>query len=463
MSRLSDRAYDLLAQELARITTQHPLRQVQRDIILRRLNRLKQQSGPPLIHSELEEQILDLFPDFNLAVIRQAIQACGSPQGRTPSSPTSHQGPALLRGLRVGLGISGIVGGVVALVWIANLPYPMIRWPVSRIAPIVLLPSFMQMDHHYRQVVSLVEQSDQLINKATGPADITLGKQKVAQAQQSLDRLPVWFLGYYPRAYCQMFSCQWRFTYDEFATARAEVGRMQAKVFQEEQALQQFNQAEEVVGEAKAWYAKEKQPAAIAQWQKGLDALNELPPPTLAGRLAQAKLLAYERDFAKVDATLAGQTSTNTALAAAKEYAVLAASSAQNPPHPVEVWQKAEGQWEAAIEQLKQVESKDPGYLEAQKLKAQYENNLGTVQIRLKQEEEATRTHRQAQSLYADLLAQQDRANQPYYLSKIQNLLTLLDDVKTGTTAYAEAQTMFKQVNTLFKQVQTLQTQPSTR
>ncbi len=52
------------------------------------------------------------------------------------------------------------------------------------------------MDHHYRGAVAQVEQADQLINYATSPADIELGEVKVKQAQQHLDALPVWFLGY---------------------------------------------------------------------------------------------------------------------------------------------------------------------------------------------------------------------------------------------------------------------------
>ncbi len=72
------------------------------------------------------------------------------------------------------------------------------------------------MDHHYRGALAAVEQADQLINKATANTDIERGAQKVAEAQQHLDSLPVWFLGYYPQMYCGFVGCGWKFTLDEF-------------------------------------------------------------------------------------------------------------------------------------------------------------------------------------------------------------------------------------------------------
>jgi len=60
-----------------------------------------------------------------------------------------------------------VLGSAAGVVWVVNLPYPMIRLPVAKTAPILLLPSFISMDHHYRGVLAAVEQADQLVNKAT--------------------------------------------------------------------------------------------------------------------------------------------------------------------------------------------------------------------------------------------------------------------------------------------------------
>ncbi len=75
----------------------------------------------------------------------------------------------------------------------------MIRWLVARIAPILLLPSYISMDRHYRQAIAHVEQADQLINQPSSPADLSLGEKKLEAAEKNLGALPVWFLGYWPQ------------------------------------------------------------------------------------------------------------------------------------------------------------------------------------------------------------------------------------------------------------------------
>lgn len=63
--------------------------------------------------------------------------------------------------------------------------------------------------------------------------------------------MPVWFLGYQPQMYCQLFSCSWKFTYDEFEAARKSIGRMEAQIFQEQNAQNKLIAAETALTEAK--------------------------------------------------------------------------------------------------------------------------------------------------------------------------------------------------------------------
>ncbi|MEO1094825.1 MAG: hypothetical protein AAFX01_07995 [Cyanobacteria bacterium J06638_28] len=164
MNRLNTRAYDRLAKEVKRLTS-GASEAVRRDIILRRLHKLRVQQGTPLTYAELKAAIEDIFPEFDDKVLREAAKV--------------NQGASKLKLLRTAaLGTVVAAGGL----WFLNLPYPMIRWPVSKVAPIVLLPSFMAMNHNYRQTTSLVEQADQLVNQATSEQDITLGTAKVDQA-----------------------------------------------------------------------------------------------------------------------------------------------------------------------------------------------------------------------------------------------------------------------------------------
>jgi hypothetical protein len=298
MRRLNQRAFSILANEVNRLA-KDPLESVRRDIILRRLTKLQAQEGVPMTYGELKAEMEDIFPEFSDKVLRRAARA-------------NRKAGKLKLAWNVTVGLTIAAGGL----WVLNLPYPMIRWPVSRTAPILLLPSYISMDHSYRQAVSLVAQSDQLVNQATSTQDIELGAEKVDEAQKHLDRLPVWFLGYYPRSYCSLFSCSWRFTYDEFAAAREEIGRMEAKVFQEQNAFTLLDEGTAEVDAAKVAYQAadtgEAKTAAVTAWQAGMDKLNEIPPETLAGRQAQTKLDAYRRDFEQVSGVLAGGNRSNS-------------------------------------------------------------------------------------------------------------------------------------------------------
>jgi hypothetical protein len=146
------------------------------------------------------------------------------------------------------------IAGTAGVLWLVNLPYPMIRKPVAQVAPLLLLPSFMSMDYHYRGAIDSLEQADQLISKATGTADIELGGEKVKAAKKHLENLPVWFLGYYPQRYCSLFSCSWQFTLDEFEQARQRVARLDAIVFQDKNALIPLNEAKKSLSDAKQKY-----------------------------------------------------------------------------------------------------------------------------------------------------------------------------------------------------------------
>ena len=433
MNRLSDRAFEILQAEVRRITGNDAIGQVQREIALKRLEKLRQ-PGAPVPVEELRDALADLFPDFSEKILHSAARA---------NQPPSKLGNRLKF---AAIGLAGFAGTI----WVLNLPYPMIRYPVARIAPIVLLPSFISMDANYRQAIATTEQADQLINQSTSPADIELGETKVKIAQKSLDALPVWFLGYYPQAYCGWFGCSWRFTLDEFQQARKEVARMEAKVFQEKNALTQFQQAEQALGTAKQQYQESPNPAekqaAIVQWQQAVDQLHQLPSATLAGRTAQTKLPAYDRDFEQVAGLAKGLTLSGNLLQAAKAFADSAQQLAAGDAHTVTEWKEVETHWQEAIERLGKIPDKDPTYVEAQKMLAAYTVNLSKSRSRLQQEQESVQSYEQAEAMTNRFLStipdgakSIDRAALERGLNPI---VTQLKKVQKGTTVYAKAQEM---------------------
>lgn len=342
--------------------------------------------------------------------------------------------------------------GLAGSVWVLNLPYPMIRWPVARTAPLLLLPSYIQMDHDYRQTISLVEQADQLVNQATSAQDIELGAEKVALAQEHLDRLPVWFLGYYPVSYCNFFGCTWRFTLDEFQTARAEIGRMEAVVFQERNAQQLLQEGTSVVEAAQQSFQSAPsgtdRSTALATWQQGMDQLNEIPPETLAGRQASTKLQAYGRDYQQIAGNVAGGNRSSTLVDAAKAFAYEAAVEGQNPPHSAATWQRIADLWVMAITRLEAIPIDDPGYGEAQMLLAQYQRNLGIIRERINLENAASQALDEAKNQNTRLLAQDLTRMAPNEIaSQIQAIVDDLEKVRPGTTSYDEAQSLLTYAN----------------
>ncbi len=450
MSRLNDRAFTILQPEVKRLAGDNLALQVQRDIVLRRLEKLRIQTGEPATYEELRAAVSDIYPEFNPDLLRAAAKA---------NQPVQGFGQLISSQLWSKVGIAAtVVLGLAGTLYVVNLPYPMIRRPVARTAPILLLPSFMSMDYNYRQAIALVEQADQLVNQATGAADFELGTEKVNQANRHLDALPVWFLGYEPQGYCSFFGCSWRFTLDEFRVARASVGRMEAKLFQEKNALTLLTAGDTAIGRAQQDYQQSQRPAdqaaAIGAWQAAIDMLTQIPPETLAGRQAQTKLVAYTRDFQQVSGLSAGTARSNNLIAAAKGFAQPAATLVQNPPHAATTWNQAADLWQDAIARLNQIPVDDPGYLEAQQLLATYQTNLGQIRSRLETERASAEALQQAKRGIENLLALSNTSGNNRLASQIQNIINTLETIQPGTTAHSEAQDLLQSARNKLRELQ---------
>lgn len=446
MARLNDRAYQILKTEVKKAAkAKENNGKTMLGIVLQRLEKMRLERGDFATETQIREAITDHFPEFSPKVIRQAARANGQ----------------IGLGRWIQWGVLGVMVGAGGL-WVVNLPFPPIRRPVAQAAPILLLPSFFQMDQNYRQAIAHVEQADQLLNQATSGADIALGAEKVKAAQGNLDRLPVWFLGYEPVGYCSFFGCSWRFTLDEFQAARQKVGRMEAQAFQETNALTALATAEQTLTTAKTQYQQggddAQRQAAIAHWQVALDQLSQIPPNTLAGRLVAQKLIAHERDFAELTGTVASTQQTNEHISVAKAFGKQAAQMSQNPPHPASKWQQILDLWEEAIDELNRVQAGDAGYVEAQTLRAQYVANLAEIKTREESERQAIAAFEQANNAISRLLANtpDDAAavNKPATAGQIQEIITELEKIETGTTAHAKAQELLISARAKLAQLQ---------
>ncbi|MEG4488063.1 hypothetical protein [Microcoleus sp. D2_18a_B4] len=428
MARLTDRAFEILRAEVDKCAAADSLAgDVYRRMVIKRLEKLRSQNGTFASIEEIRDTFKDQFPNFSEQALKAAVKA---------NRPPGLFGKIIFAG--------SLLGSAAGIIWLINLPFPMIRWPVAKTMPILLLPSFMSMDHNYRQAIALVEQSDQLVNKATAVADFDLGEIKAKQAQKHLDALPVWFLGYYPKRYCSFFSCSWQFTLDEFQAARKNVGRMEAQIFQQKNAFTQLNQVEQTLNAAKQQYQQAKTAAdrqkATVNWQSAIDQLNQIPAETLAGETAKKTLKAAERDFQAMGGVATGSVQADNLIEAAKEFALSAAVAAKKPPHPAAQWEQIAQLWQEAINRLKLISVDNPGYLDAQTKLAQYQKDLGITQIRLEAEKDSAKALQEAKSLLANLQNNVNSQNPGYSLSQLQQIINQLESVKPGTTVYPESQ-----------------------
>ncbi len=429
MFRLNDRAYNILKAEIKRLADSEQLAGVtQLKIILEQLKEMRSQKGEPATETELSH-IFTIYPYFSDRIINKAARA-------------NQQKPLPLYLKIIPIAAAG-VASLAGIIWIVNLPYPMIRRPVAKTAPILLLPSYMSMDRNYREAISNVEEAEQLVNRSTSDADITLGEKKVRQAQKNLDALPVWFLGYEPQFYCTFFSCNWRFTFDEFEIARKRIGRMKGVVFQEKNALTALKESEIEIASAKQEYqnasAETAKQNAIDSWQEGIDKLDQLPPSTLAGKQSKTKLKAYRRDFEKVVGYRSGNERTDNIIRAAQQFASKAKELGDKPPHQYYVWEQKEKLWADAIRLLEKVPLSHPGYVQAQTLLAEYKSNLAEVRIDKQKEADSLAAFKEAQRKIEQLLANANYSDPNRIISQLQAIIARLETVEPQTTAYPRA------------------------
>lgn len=446
--RLNPQAHKLLLTEIDKQSKRQNL-DVQRDIVVKRLQKLSIQQEKPLVEAELTHLITDMFPDFDQKILQKAAKL-NQKDGKFAKIATL--GGVVAVGL---LGLSGFI-------WFVNLPYPMIRRPVAGVAPMLLLPSYLSMDRNYREAIAHVEQADQLVNKATSAADIGLGAEKVKLAQQNLDKLPVWFLGYEPVRMCHFMGCSWNFTFDEFSRAREKIGRMDARIFQENNAFTQLQTAETDLQKAKQAHkiAQPNTPQrqnAIADWQTALDQLTVLPKDTLAGTIGETKYRNYERDFNQVVRSVAGSDQTQTMIAAAQQFADLATKNSQKSAYTVTEWQQIETLWSNAINRLEKVDAEDSDYVAAQSYLADYIQKLGVVRTRLEAEEKSSlaiaAAKQQTKDLISSLPAKPNPDDRNKLISRLQGIIDQLKQVQPNTTAYPEAQTLLKQAQSKLSQL----------
>ena len=354
--------------------------------------------------------------------------------------------------------ISVLVGIPAGILYVVNLPYPVIRQPVSKVAPILLLPSNMSMDANFKKGQATVEESRQLIESPTSQEDLDRGESKLKEGKSALDSIPAWYVadwGDYSRGYWG----GWEFSPAGLQVARIKAGQLEAKVFQEKNAQIALTNVENDLAIAKATFPKAISPIekklAVQNWQAAIDRLNQIPPQTMAGRKAQQLVANSTRDLKAVAGIAGGDEKVFLLINGAEEYAKKAAESGRNPPQPSEKWNQIALMWGEAIQQLEKITSDD---LEVKKRLADYRNNLSEVKVRLKNEQDAVKFLDQANQkltvLWASLPKEGKDLNKNQAYASFKSINDDLEKIKNGTTVYLEAQKVKVQVQQQMKLLQ---------
>jgi hypothetical protein len=346
------------------------------------------------------------------------------------------------------------------VIWIANLPYPQIRRPVAKNAPLLLVPSYITTEQKYRQALVSLEQAEQLIERPTSPADLTLGGEKLQQTKQSLDEIPSTFIDDW---YDKYRWYEWRFSVSGYNSARQKVGVLEAKVFQEKNAQSLLTNYTQSLTQAKQQYQQTKididKQNALTAWRVALNKLEQIPPDTLAGKTARTQLEIDRQEIEKIGGILSDNERVRTLINAAKQFAWQAATISQKPPHKANKWQQIEELWQEAINRLEQISPNDgAGYGDAQKLLATYQANLAQVKIRKQAESESVEAlaaaEREIEYLLKSLPDNPQGTNYNRIIAELRSIISNLEKVQSGTTAYSKAQELLVFAKNKLKQLE---------
>ncbi len=341
------------------------------------------------------------------------------------------------------------VGIPLGLLWITNLPYPAIRRPVYNRFPLLLLPSQIYIDNNYKQSVRFVAKGRQLVEGATSLEDILLAQEELQKAQEYLDGIPFMPLAELNEKGYRYSSGRLHLSFSHFdlQRLRADVGELDAKIFQENNAHALLNQAQLAIETAEKKYQQssteaEKQ-TAIKGWKNAMNELRKVPPSTLASQNAQNQYTLAQEKFAGELGDLFVDEQLQTYITIAEEFANQAIILADNPPHSNAKWQEVEKFWQMSIDELNSVPKDNLlAYQKSRQLAAQYKANL--AQIRLKKDAQANSAiaFNSAQQKIANLQQQNksNSSNVEQTISQLQDIINELNKVESGTSFYQESQ-----------------------
>jgi hypothetical protein len=401
MPCLSDRAFYLLKSEIERRYKDSCEDPIERIILIARLETLNARSGPPLTRAEIWEELSDIAPDFDQNVIIEAAHI-------GTDSPV--------------LGASFGVGAVAMLVAAAMGVETMTANASPSGSAVVsaqgdLSGSTIRSAKRSQPISRDIAVPDRAATRATTPAN--------QAANRTAERSP-------KSAFETAKSLGWQ------AALKAQDPPQSAQQWGETAALwrQAIDQLEQV-SRQDADYAAAQVKKAIYQ--------NNLQQIQIRQAAAQRALATAQPKSPSPERSPSFSAPQEDPITVAKRYGWQAALASQDAPHPAEKWADISRTWQLALLSLDKVDSSAPSYLEAQQVKARYQQNLAAIRARYQEEQDAS----QRLASLEDSLAEIEQAIAPdsYKRSQLTAIVARLQTIPAGTEAYTHAQRLIAQTS----------------
>ncbi|MEL6261536.1 MAG: hypothetical protein AAFR12_10755 [Cyanobacteria bacterium J06626_6] len=426
MPRLSDCAFQIVKDELDRCYGDKPEEQLERVIMLSRLENLRMTDGKPISRLELWEEFSDVSPKFDAGVLAQAVNVDAN---------------ASLVGTPIGVGAIAVL--IAAAVGVDA---------ISTSAPVVPLAG------DTANPPTKAASSGFLPVSATEPAATGTTASAPRFTRRLLDR----FKDTVPAYGSDLVE---RRVIQEGSDSQPDVlpGTLQSPTVITAPVKDAFETAR-----AFGWRAvlKAQNPPYTAQhwaetavlWEQAIKLLDQVPrgdanySAALAKKAFYQRNLAHVRDRQKAATAIALETqsapkfsaakasaSQENNLAIARRHGWQAALASQNAPHPAEKWADISRLWQQALKQLQTIDAQHPDYEAAQQVKITYQQNLLAIRKRYQQEQNASQRLQSLKATIAEIESSITLSNS----SKRDQLLAIIGRLRTipaNTVAYQQAQ-----------------------
>lgn len=170
--------------------------------------------------------------------------------------------------------------------------------------------------------------------------------------------------------------------------------------------------------------------------------------PNLIGsayQQAQVDAANLKNRLPKIEQRIQIEESASASLAATQQPAMEAALLVQNPPHPLVVWQKAQGKWQEAINLLESIPEGTFVSTQAKTKLLAYRANYDVISKRLSTEEKINSNWETANKLGSDALQISQQSTQPLVAWKqaqvdLQEAIKLLETTPKNTPFFVQSQ-----------------------